>query len=125
LRADGIPHGNTPNGDLCVGKAPIERDSAKRQQSIDGDEANMSTKHLIRLTIMTCGILGAALAGGQPAPAAAQAVSYPWCTEGEEVHCYYMTQQQCEETVDYHGFCITNPDYSPGNGNPQRRPRPR
>jgi hypothetical protein len=82
----------------------------------------MSTKHLMRLTIMTCGVFGAALVGGQPA--AAQAVSYPWCTQGSSLHCYYATHQQCEETVDYHGFCVTNPDYSPGDGNPPRRARP-
>jgi hypothetical protein len=105
--------------------APIERDSVKRQQSIDDDEANMPTKHLIRLTIMTCGIFAAALVGGQPAPAAAQAETYPWCTVGEEVHCYYTTQQQCEETADYRGFCERNPDMPAQDNTRTRRAYPR
>jgi hypothetical protein len=46
-----------------------------------------------------------------PGPAAAQAQAYPWCTEGNAIHCYYMNLQQCEETVDFHGFCIRNPAY--------------
>ena len=38
---------------------------------------------------------------------------YPWCTQGSLLHCYYMTREQCEQTVDYHGFCVRNPDVSP------------
>jgi hypothetical protein len=68
----------------------------------------MSTPYLIRHAVMTLGLFGIALAG-QPA-AAQTTAAYPWCTVGEEVHCYYMTRQQCEETVDYHGFCEQNPD---------------
>jgi hypothetical protein len=26
------------------------------------------------------------------------------------VACWYMTQEQCEQAVNYHGFCVTNPD---------------
>lgn len=81
----------------------------------------MSPKHFIKLAIVTFGIFAAALGAGQSTPAAAQAVSYPWCTQGEVLHCYYSTRQQCEEEVDYHGFCVTNPDYSPPNNAPSRR----
>ncbi|HEY2535145.1 MAG TPA: DUF3551 domain-containing protein [Xanthobacteraceae bacterium] len=85
----------------------------------------MSANRFIRLTIMTLGIFAAALGAGQSAPAAAQAVSYPWCTQGEELHCYYSTREQCEEEVDYHGFCIANPEYSPSDNTPSRRSKPR
>ncbi len=70
------------------------------------------------------GLLGAALGGGSAAPAVAQATSYPWCTVGESVGCYYATQQQCEENVDYHGFCVTNPDYRAQTDNTRRRATP-
>jgi uncharacterized protein DUF3551 len=77
--------------------------------------------HLYRVTIVAAGILSLALIASLPAPAVAQAVSYPWCTSDEEVHCYYTTQQQCEEAVDYHGFCIMNPDYRASSGAAPRR----
>jgi hypothetical protein len=83
----------------------------------------MSFKQLIALAILGLG-MGAALIGQQATPAAAQEVSYPWCTEGSALHCYYMNRQQCEETVDYHGFCVTNPDYRPQNDNARRRMPP-
>jgi hypothetical protein len=71
--------------------------------------------------------LGAALIAGQVTavtPAVAQDVSYPWCTEGSALHCYYMNRQQCEETVDYHGFCVTNPGYRAQNDTARRRTPP-
>jgi len=70
----------------------------------------MSTKHVKRLPLLAFGIFGAVLAAGQPTPLAAQTPPYPWCSVGEEVHCDFDTLQQCEETVDYHGFCEQNPD---------------
>jgi hypothetical protein len=73
------------------------------------------------LAVTAFGICGAVLGIGSPSPAQAQAISYPWCTVGEDVLCYYDTQQQCEEEVDYHGFCEPNPDYHPqGSSSPQR-----
>jgi hypothetical protein len=48
--------------------------------------------------------------------------SYPWCTEGETIQCYYMTREQCEEAVDYHGFCIANPNVPTLNN---QAPQPR
>jgi hypothetical protein len=85
----------------------------------------MSSKHLIRLAIVTFGTFAAVLGAGQSTLVAAQAVSYPWCTQGEVLHCYYSTREQCEEEADYHGFCVTNPDYSPSNNTPSRRSAPR
>jgi len=61
--------------------------------------------------IMTLGI-GSAFMTGAIASSAAQE-SYPWCTQGETLHCYYMTHEQCELTVDYHGFCVANPEVPP------------
>src|SRR6516162_9085499 len=56
---------------------------------------------------MTFGILGVAVVASQPTSATAQ--SYPWCAQGDNiVHCYYMTREQCEAAVNYHGFCIAN-----------------
>ncbi len=70
----------------------------------------MPFKGLTWSIIAALGILAAALGTGIPLRAAAQAVSYPWCTQGSAIHCYYSTHEQCEEAVDYHGFCIANPD---------------
>jgi hypothetical protein len=80
----------------------------------------MSAKFLIRLTIVTFGIFAPALRISRPTPAIAQAQSYPWCVSGENPQCYYMTRQQCEEEVDYHGFCVTNPDYRASDRSGQR-----
>jgi len=72
--------------------------------------------------LMASGIaaFGVALGVGLPSPAAAQEAPYPWCTQGSAIHCYYMSLQQCEETVDYHGFCIPNPDYRPRDDHARR-----
>jgi len=43
--------------------------------------------------------------------AVAQETSYPWCVQGSMLRCYYMSREQCEQTVDYHGFCVANPEY--------------
>jgi len=66
------------------------------------------TEHFMRMTV-AFGIFGGAFAAGAPTPATAE-VSYPWCVQGSVLHCYYMTREQCEMTVDYHGFCVANPD---------------
>ena len=67
----------------------------------------MSRKSFVRLRAMTVAILGFAFVTGQPTSATAQ--SYPWCAQGDNIlHCYYMTREQCEAAVNYHGFCIAN-----------------
>jgi len=73
---------------------------------------NMSATHFKQLTIMAVGILTVALWAEQTRPLAAQSLTlpYPWCSVGESVHCDFDTLAQCEETVDYHGFCEQNPD---------------
>jgi hypothetical protein len=60
-------------------------------------------------TLTIFGAVTVALCAGRPTSALASE-SYPWCTQDETLHCYYMTREQCEETVDYHGFCVANPD---------------
>src|SRR5215831_2224965 len=69
-------------------------------------------------------VLGGALIG-QPTSVIAE-VSYPWCTQGGTLRCYYMTREQCEQTVDYHGFCVANPAAPQNNASVQRSyPSPR
>jgi hypothetical protein len=70
----------------------------------------MSSKQRICLTVMSLIVAGATLSVGTPVAAAAQEDVYPWCTQGSVLHCYYPNREQCEETVDYHGFCVENPD---------------
>jgi hypothetical protein len=67
--------------------------------------------------------LGCALTVGTPAPGTAQE-TYPWCTQGETLHCYYATREQCEATVDYHGFCVANPEASSIGQNARQSHRP-
>jgi hypothetical protein len=81
----------------------------------------MSLKYIVRLPVMPFEILGAALVTGQPTSAIAEE-SYPWCTQGETIQCYYMTREQCEQTVDYHGFFIANPNVRTPN-NEAAQPR--
>jgi hypothetical protein len=67
---------------------------------------SMSPKVFCPIRVMTLGILGLAFVAGQPTSATAQQ-SYPWCAQGDNIlHCYYMTREQCEAAVDYHGFCV-------------------
>ena len=74
-----------------------------------------------RLGPITFGILGAAVVAGQPTSASAQ--SYPWCAQGDSiVHCYYMTREQCEMAVNYHGICIVNSS-APTSNNEAPQPR--
>ena len=60
--------------------------------------------------ILTFAVFGAAIALGTAWPAAAESPSYPWCAMGSIFRCWYMTREQCEEAVDYHGFCVTDPN---------------
>jgi hypothetical protein len=55
-------------------------------------------------------LIAAIAALGIASPATAESQSYPWCIQGGTYRCWYMTRDQCEEAVNYHGFCVTNPD---------------
>jgi len=54
-------------------------------------------------------------------PATGRTETYPWCIQGETWECYYMTREQCELTVDYHGFCVANPEALPSPAAPRSR----
>lgn len=69
----------------------------------------MSLEYLMRMSVMAFAIFGVAFIAGALTPVAAEE-SYPWCVQADVLHCYYMTREQCEMTVDYHGFCVTNPE---------------
>jgi len=71
----------------------------------------MSAKHIVQ-TILPLVLFGTAMALGAASPAAAQSPSYPWCAQGSIIRCWYMTREQCEETVNHHGFCVTDPNVS-------------
>jgi hypothetical protein len=60
--------------------------------------------------VASLGICLIGLGDGRLVAAAGSTDSYPWCVQGSNLHCYYMNREQCEETVDYHGFCVPNPD---------------
>jgi len=86
----------------------------------------MSPKFFARFPATTFVILGLAFVAGQPTSATAEQ-SYPWCAQGDNtLHCYYMTREQCEQSVDYHGFCVANSNVSTlSNETPQPRLRTR
>lgn len=75
------------------------------------EHRTMSLKRRSRSTIIAVGITLATAAVGFPVAGRASEQSYPWCAQGDTLHCYYMNREQCEQTVDYHGFCVANPDY--------------
>jgi hypothetical protein len=82
----------------------------------------MSLKYFMPPTLKMFGIIGVALAAGRPTSGTAEQ-SYPWCTQYETLQCYYTTREQCEEAVNYHGFCIANPA-AQNNAAAQRPYRP-
>ena len=61
--------------------------------------------------IVAIGLLAVMWISAETSRATADEYSYPWCRQGGTLHCYYMNREQCEETVDYHGFCVTNSEY--------------
>jgi hypothetical protein len=71
----------------------------------------MSFKARIYPPAMVLGVSIATLSVGFLGTATAHAQNFAWCTEGENLQCYYMNREQCEETVDYRGFCVPNPDF--------------
>ena len=80
----------------------------------------MSLKYFMRMSVIVFGLFGAAFVAGAPTPGAAEE-SYPWCVQGSVLRCYYMTREQCEMTVDYHGFCVANPEVSSRSNEAARR----
>jgi hypothetical protein len=80
------------------------------KRSIMQINQSMIFKYLVRPATMTFAIFGVGLSLSTAAPAIAESPSYPWCAQGSIIRCWYMTREQCEETVDYHGFCVTDPN---------------
>jgi Protein of unknown function (DUF3551) len=58
--------------------------------------------------LMVLAVFATALVASLQRPARAEE-SFPWCVQGETLQCYYATRDQCELTVNYHGFCVANP----------------
>jgi hypothetical protein len=69
----------------------------------------MTLKHFVRSAIMAFVLFGVGMSLST-APAVAESPSYPWCAQGSIIRCWYMTREQCEEAVNYHGFCVTDPN---------------
>jgi hypothetical protein len=67
--------------------------------------------------LMVLAVFATALVASLQRPARAEE-SFPWCVQGETLQCYYATRDQCELTVNYHGFCVANPYALPS---PQQR----
>jgi hypothetical protein len=72
-----------------------------------------AAKPFPRLIIATLGLFAVTLGVGRPLPARAQESPYPWCAVKDDPECIYMTFQQCEESVDWHGICENNPNLPP------------
>jgi hypothetical protein len=69
----------------------------------------MSLKYFMRMRVMAFAIFGVAFVVGAPRPERRKS-HIPGASKGGVLHCYYMTREQCEMTVDYHGFCVANSD---------------
>ena len=69
----------------------------------------MTSETFARLKVMAGATFAIGLIVGMPITATAD-VSYPWCAQGGTLHCYYSTREQCEQTEDYRGFCVANPE---------------
>jgi len=70
----------------------------------------MALKYLVRLATKTFVVLGVGMSLSTAAPAFSESPSYPWRAQGSIIRCWYMTREQCEEAVNYHGFCVTDPN---------------
>jgi hypothetical protein len=78
----------------------------------------MSLKFFVRLLV----VLAIAFVAAQPTSVTAEQ-SYPWCAQGDNtLHCYYVTREQCQQAVDYHGFCVANSNVPTLNNEAPQRP---
>ncbi len=82
----------------------------------------MSFKQLIALAILGLG-MGERLLASKPRQRPRSRCRTPGASRGAPSTAT-INRQQCEETVDYHGFCVTNPDYRAPNDNTRRRALP-
>jgi len=70
----------------------------------------MTIKYLVRLATKHPLYSVSVFLSAPAARAIAESPSYPWCAQGSVIRCRYMTREQCEEAVNYHGFCVTDPN---------------
>ena len=70
----------------------------------------MTLKHIVRPATIAFVLFGVGMSLSSEAPAVAESPSYPWCAQASIIRCWYMTREQCEEAVNYHGFCVTDPN---------------
>jgi len=95
--------------------AKVELVAAKRRHVLANcgnhtDKTIMTLKYLVLLATTTFVIFGVEISLNTAAPAMADSPSYPWCAQGDIIRCWYMTREQCEEAVNYQGFCVTDPN---------------
>ena len=95
--------------------AKIELVTAKRRYHLANcgnhtDKTIVTLKYLVLLATITFVIFGVGISLNTAAPAMAESPSYPWCAQGDIIRCWYMTREQCEEAVNYQGFCVTDPN---------------
>jgi hypothetical protein len=96
--------------------AKVELVTAKKRHTFSfkgghhTDESIMTLKYLVRLATKTFVVLGVGMSLNTVVPAFSESASYPWCAQGSIIRCWYMTREQCEEAVNYHGFCVTDPN---------------
>jgi hypothetical protein len=86
------------------------------KRSIMQTKQSMTFKYLVRPATITSAIFGVGMSLSTAAPAIAESPSYPWCAQGSIIRCWYMTREQCEEAVNYHGFCVTDPNVPQRHG---------
>jgi len=70
----------------------------------------MTLKCLVRPATLAFVMFSVGMSFSTAVPAVAESPSYPWCAQGSIIRCWYMTREQCEEAVNYHGFCVTDPN---------------
>lgn len=73
---------------------------------------------LLRLTVIA--VFGGSFVVSLHTPGKAEE-AFPWCVQGETLQCYYATREQCELTVNYHGFCVANPFALPRTHSPRQQ----
>jgi hypothetical protein len=81
----------------------------------------VTLKHLVLLATTTFVLFGVGISLNTAGPAMAESPSYPWCAQGDIIRCWYMTREQCEEAVNYQGFCVTDPNVPRRPGEKTRR----
>jgi hypothetical protein len=92
---------------------PSRRSAEEADQQVERKIEDGMRPGLFRtLEVVAGAIFATGVIAGKTTPATAD-LSYPWCAQGDTLHCYFTTREQCELTEDYRGFCVANPDAQP------------